>query len=254
MRLQDKVALVSGAGNGIGRAIAELFAAEGAAVAVAEIEPDSGKAVADGIVARGGRALAQVTDIADMAAVQAAADATVAAFGRIDVLVNNAAAFVFGGIDEITQADWDQVLGVNVVGYANTVKACLPALRAAGGGAIVNVASVSSFVAQPRFIPYNASKGAVAQLTRCLAMDLATDNIRVNAICPGSIKTRATDRHIARLGLDPEQAYRDFGAAALMNRLGRPEEIATVALFLATADSSFMTGAHIVVDGGATLD
>ena len=118
----------------------------------------------------------------------------------------------------------------------------------------MNIASVSSFIAQPEFIPYNASKGAVLQLTRCLAMDLAEHNIRVNAVCPGSIKTRATDVHIRSLGLEPEESYDEFGQDALMKRMGEPSEIAYGALFLASDESSFMTGAHIVIDGGATID
>ena len=141
-----------------------------------------------------------------------------------------------------------------MIGYANTVRECLPRFRENGSGVVVNIASISSFIAQPEFIPYNASKGAVAQLTRCLAMDLAKDNVRVNAICPGAIRTRATAQHIASLGLDPEAAYAEFGRDALMNRMGKPEEIAAGALFLASDESSFMTGAHIVIDGGATID
>lgn len=254
MRLEGKVAVVTGGGNGIGRAIATLFAAEGAAVTVADIEVGSASDVARQIAADGGRALAHVTDTSDADAAKAAVAATLDTFGQVDILVNNAAAFVFGDVEEITQADWDRVFGVNVVGYANMVRECLPAWRAAEHGAVVNIASVSSFIAQPGFIPYNVSKGAVMQLTRCLAMDLAPDNVRVNAICPGEIRTRATDQHIASRGLDPETAYEDFGKGALMKRMGRPEEIATVALFLASNDASFMTGAHVVVDGGATLD
>ena len=145
----------------------------------------------------------------------------------------------------MTRDDWDRVFGVNVIGYANTVRECLPEFRHNGAGTIVNIASVSSFIAQPEFIPYNASKGAVAQLTRCLAMDLAKDNVRVNAICPGAIRTRATDRHIASLGLDPEAAYAEFSQDSLMKRMGKPEEIAAGALFLASDESSFMTGAHL---------
>ena len=186
-------------------------------------------------------------------ATKAVVAATLDAFGQVDMLVNNAAAFVFGHVEDVTRGDWDRVFGVNVVGYANMVRECLPAFRAAGQGAVVNIASISSFIAQPGFIPYNASKGAVMQLTRCLAMDLASDNVRVNAICPGEIRTRATDEHIASRGLDPEKAYEEFGTGALLKRMGRPEEIATVALFLASQDASYMTGAHVVVDGGATL-
>ena len=119
---------------------------------------------------------------------------------------------------------------------------------------VVNIASVSSFIAQPEFVPYNSSKGAVLQLTRCLAMDLAKENIRVNAVSPGSIKTRATVIHIERLGLDHEESYREFGKDALLNRMGRPEEIAYGALFLASDESSFMTGTNMIIDGGASID
>ena len=128
------------------------------------------------------------------------------------------------------------------------------ALRGNGGGAIANLASVSAFIAQPSFIPYNSSKGAVLQLSRCLAMDLAVDNIRVNAVCPGAIKTRATDRHISSLGLDPEQAYEEFGQDALMKRMGNPREIAYGVLFLASDEASYVTGEYLVIDGGATID
>lgn len=254
MPLKDKTAIITGSGNGIGRAIATRFAKEGASITVAELEEEAGRETAEIIAAAGGNALFHQTDTSNSDSVQAMVAATVAHFGTVNLLVNNAAAFVFGNVEEVTQADWERVFGVNVIGYANTVRHCLPEFRKNGGAAVVNIASISSFIAQPEFVPYNTSKGAAAQLTRCLAMDLAKDNVRVNAICPGSVRTRATDRHIASLGLDPETAYAEFAQDALMKRMGKPEEIAAGALFLASDESSFMTGAHIVIDGGASID
>ncbi len=252
--LDGKTAIVTGSGNGIGRAIALRFAAEGAKVTVAEIEEDSGQETVDLISRVGGTALFSCTDTTDSESIKSTVAATISAYGEIDLLVNNAAAFVFGKVEDVTADDWAKVFGVNVIGYANCVREVLPSMRRQNGGSIVNIASISSFIAQPEFIPYNSSKGAVAQLTRCLAMDLSVDNIRVNAVCPGSIRTRATDRHIASLGLDPEKAYVDFGKDSLMKRLGTPEEIAAGVLFLASDEASFMTGAQIVIDGGATID
>jgi NAD(P)-dependent dehydrogenase (short-subunit alcohol dehydrogenase family) len=254
MRLKDKTAIVTGSGAGIGRATAELFAREGAKVVVAELDEKAGRETADIIRKAGGQAAFHRTDVADRKSVAAMVDAAVRAYGTVNVLVNNAAAFVFGKVEDVTEEQWAKVFGVNVIGYANCVAAVLPHMCRAGGGTVVNIASVSSFIAQPSFIPYNASKGAVAQLTRCLAMDLAPDNIRVNGICPGAIRTQATDRHIASLGLDPEKSYKEFGESALIKRMGKPSEIACGALFLACDESSYMTGAHIVIDGGATID
>lgn len=254
MRLQNKNAIVTGSGNGIGRAIAQRFALEGARVTVAELEVDAGHETVELIERAGGAAHFVETDTSDSTSVKTTVAEAIAAQGEVDLLVNNAAAFVFGAIEDVTQDDWMKVFGVNVIGYANCVREALPSMRKSNGAAIVNIASVSSYIAQPAFIPYNASKGAVAQLTRCLAMDLAKDNIRVNAVCPGSIRTRATDRHIASAGLDPDEAYEEFGQDSLLKRMGEPEEIAAGVLFLASDDASFMTGSHIVIDGGATID
>ena len=256
-RFEGKTVIVTGGGTGIGEAICHRFAEDGANVVIAELEADNGKGTAADINGNhggnGGTAMFCQTDTSNSDSVRSMIACAVDKFGTVDILVNNAATFVFGKVEEVTDADWARVFGVNVIGYANCVREVLPTFRKAGGGAVVNIASVSAFIAQPEFIPYNASKGAVSQLTRCLAMDLAPDNIRVNAVCPGSIKTRATDMHIDSLGLDREQSYIDFGQSALMNRMGEPREIASVVAFLASDDASYMTGAHVIVDGGLSI-
>ena len=252
-RFEGKTVVVTGGGTGIGEAICNRFASEGANLVVAELESDNGETTVADINSDGGTAIFCQTDTSNSESVRSMVSCAVDRFGTVDILVNNAAAFVFGKVEEVTDADWARVFGVNVIGYANCVREVLPTFKKAGGGAVVNIASVSSFIAQPEFIPYNASKGAVAQLTRCLAMDLAPDNIRVNAVCPGAVKTRATDMHIDSLGLDREQSYIDFGQDALMKRMGEPREIAAAVAFLSSDDASYMTGAHVIVDGGMSV-
>lgn len=254
MRLAGKTAIVTGSGAGIGRAIAERFAQEGAKVVVSDVEDANGQETVAMIKAAGGEAIYVHCDVSNDEEAIALGQAAVDAFGVVDILINNAAAFVFCDIDSVTKADWDRVLGVNVRGPANCVKGALPGLRKAGGGSIVNIASVSGYIAQPKFVTYNTSKGAVLNMTRCLAMDLAPENIRVNTICPGAIRTRATDNHIAKMKMDPVAAYREFADGAVMKRMGEPKEIASAALFLASEDASYVTGATLVVDGGQTID
>ena len=206
MRLKDKNAIITGSGNGIGKATAELFAKEGANVVVADIEEDSAKETVENIKKSGGEADFIKVDTSDLDSVERMVNFSIKKYGDINILVNNAAAFVFGKIEDIDQTDWNKVLGVNVIGYANCVQKSLDSLKKNKDSSIINIASVSSFIAQPEFIPYNTSKGAVLQLSKCLAMDLGQYNIRVNSICPGSIRTRASDMHINSLGLDPEKA------------------------------------------------
>eukprot|EP00730_Choanoeca_flexa_P002562 TRINITY_DN11094_c0_g3_i3.p2 TRINITY_DN11094_c0_g3~~TRINITY_DN11094_c0_g3_i3.p2 ORF type:complete len:180 (+),score=39.88 TRINITY_DN11094_c0_g3_i3:326-865(+) len=146
------------------------------------------------------------------------------------------------------------LLRTNVIGYSNIIKAAIPELRKSKAPAVVNVASVSSYIAQPDMFIYNSTKGAIAQLTRCLAWDFAKENIRINAIAPGSIETPASYRHMDALGLSHEEGRVAFSADCPMERQGQPEEVASVAAFLASADASYMTGTLLVVDGGATLD
>ena len=252
MRLENKVAIVTGGANGIGRAICELFAEEGASVVVADIERDAGLQTVDRIEAGGGQAMMVEMDVSREADVEGMVRSVVSALGRVDVLVSDAAAFSFGSVDTASQSDWDRALGVNVMGTAYCAKHVLPVMKEGGGGSIVVVASVSSFIAQPAFVPYNASKGALLQMTRCMALDMAPFNIRVNCVCPGSILMRATERHREFLGADREQFLRDAADASMMKRLGAPREIAYGALFLASDESSFMTGAPLVIDGGLT--
>ena len=252
MRLDGKVAIVTGGAAGIGRAICKLFADEGASIVVADIDADGAAETARSITAAGRSAKFVETDVSRESDVERLVDATVSEYGTVNTLVNDAAAFVFGAIEQVSDADWQRVLSVNVLGPSYTVKHVLPHMRAAGGGTIVNIASVSSFIAQPAFVPYNTSKGALLQLTRCLAMDLAPDNIRVNCVCPGAILTQATELHRQFTGEEREQFLADVANSNFMKRFGQPREIAYGALFLASDESSFMTGQPLVIDGGAT--
>ena len=252
MRLEGKNAIVTGGASGIGRAICELFAEHGARVTIADIDAEGGAQTLANIEAAGGTAQFVETDVSVEADVAGMVQAAVDAYGALNILVNDAAAFVFGEVQDVGDADWARVFGVNVIGQAYCVKHALPHLKAAGGGAIVNLASVSGFIAQPAFIPYNASKGAVMQLTRCLALDLAPYNIRVNCVCPGSVLTPATERHRQFMGADPEEFLAEAGEGNFMKRVADPREIAYGALFLASDEASFVTGTPLVMDGGLT--
>jgi dihydroanticapsin dehydrogenase len=252
-RLKDKVAVVTGGGAGIGRATCELFAEEGAAVVVAERNAESGREVAQQITAQGGRAQFVPTDVADEASVQRMVAEAVRIFRRIHILVNNAAVFVLRGI-EATPEEWRQILDVNVMGPALVAKHVVPEMRKAGGGAIVNLASISSFIAQPHFVTYNATKAAIANMTRCMALDLAPDNIRVNAVCPGAVWTQIVQRLTSEAGMDraAADAHSDWGGAHMIKRIAEPREIAAAILFLASDEASFITAENLMVDGGYT--
>ncbi|HEX7086386.1 MAG TPA: SDR family oxidoreductase [Vicinamibacterales bacterium] len=251
MRLSGKVAIVTGAADGIGAATAELFAEQGAAVVLGDVDKRA-MDVRDRIVTASGRAIFRQTDISredEVAALVAAAEET---FGGVDILVNNAAVFVLKGI-EATPEDWHRSLDVNVIGTSLCSRYASEAMKRRGGGAIVNLASISSFVAQPQFVTYSATKAAILQMTRNMALDLAPHGIRVNCVCPGTILTRASRDHMARVGMTLEEFVAAEAPKTLLNRIGQPREVAWAILFLASDEASFITGTHLMVDGGYTV-
>jgi len=245
--LTGRTALITGGGGEIGGAIARRFAREGAAVAVGDLRIEAAEAVAKDIEAAGGRALALHLDVSDpQSCARSVADA-VAHFGKLTTLVNVAAAVTPDGTAEtLTLEQWNNALAVNLTGPFLMAKYAIPEMRRAGGGAIVNIASQLGQIGVPGRAPYSTSKAALIQLTTCLACDHADDGIRVNSLSPGAIDTA---RSLRRFGTR-EVANRVRGPLYLMRRTGTVGEIASGAVFLASEESSFMTGADLLIDGG----
>lgn len=248
-RLEGKTAFVTGAGGAIGGAISRRFASEKAAVMCADVSADAARRTAAAIVAAGGRAVAYACDVSNSASVQEAIDATVRVFGRVDTLVNTAANDdPSATVVELPEDEWNRALAVNLSGVFLVCKYGIPRLIAAGGGSIVIVASQLGQVAVPRRPAYVTSKAALIQLARSLALDHAKDHIRVNTLSPGAIETH---RLLIRFGT-MEAARAALTPLHPIGRLGQPEEMANGALFLASDEASFMTGADLVMDGGYT--
>jgi NAD(P)-dependent dehydrogenase (short-subunit alcohol dehydrogenase family) len=251
-RLNGKAAIVTGGAKGIGRGIAEVFVEEGAHVGILDWDREAGEQTAAAL-GGGERAVYVEADVSDEASVERAVEQAVAELGALHVLVNNAAIFILKGL-EATVEDWQRIMAVNIMGPALMAKHAVPHIRRAGGGAIVNVGSVSSFIAQKGFLTYNATKAAVAEMTRCMALDLVDDDIRVNGVCPGAVWSSTVERMATESGLTREQAAHDpnMGGQQIMKRVADPREIGYAALFLASDEASFVTGANLMVDGGWT--
>ncbi len=245
--LQGKNAVVTGAGAGIGRAIALAFVQAGAQVACIDLDEKAAEATAGEIAKNGAHAIGVTCDVGVENDVEAAAAKVLAAFPSVHVLVNGAAGHdPNGSVLEYSLADWNRVMTVNVGGAFMVSRAFLPAMIAAGGGSIIHIASQMGSVAAPRRAAYCTSKGALIQLAKAMATDHAAQNIRVNTLSPGAIET---NRLVKRFG-DMETARRVSGPKHLLGRLGQPDEIAAAAVFLASDASRFMTGADLLVDGG----
>jgi NAD(P)-dependent dehydrogenase (short-subunit alcohol dehydrogenase family) len=250
-RFMNKAIIVTGAGNGMGRASALAFAREGGGVAVADISAADGQATVRQIADAGGKAIFVHCDITRSADVQRLVAETVTAFGSVDVLHNNAGIAKYATVVDMPEEDWDRVIDINLKGAFLTCKYAIPEMRKRGGGAIINTASVQAFATQQLVAAYAASKGAIVSFTMTVALDHAAETIRCNCIAPGSIQTPMLEMAANLFSAhDPSQALRDWGRNHPLGRVGTPEEVAKLVLFLASDDAAFCTGGCYRVDGG----
>jgi NAD(P)-dependent dehydrogenase (short-subunit alcohol dehydrogenase family) len=253
-RLDGKVAIITGAASGIGRATAKLFASEGASVAILDRKAVAAREAAAEAAQAGSVALAWEVDVSDGAAAEAAVQEVGRRMGRLDILVNNAATYVLRSFDEITMQEWQEVLDTNLTAYFVCARSAAQQMRKQGGGSIVNICSVHRMISEPNSGVYAASKGGVAQLVRNLAIEFAAHNIVVNSISPGFIRTSMSivDGVDETATLRFMNDYINSGRIPL-RRAGLPEEVAVAALFLASRECGYLTGADLVVDGGLTI-
>ena len=251
MRLKDKVALVTGAGSGFGEGISKLFAREGAAVVVADINDNGGRTVAGQIEEAGGTALFVHADVTRPADVKAMVEAAVGAYGRLDILVNNAGySHVNQPMVEVSEDDFDRTYAVNVKAIYLAAREAVPLFRRQGGGCIVNTSSTAALRPRPGLVWYNGSKGAVNTITKAMALELAPDRIRVNAVCPVIGATGMLETFMGQP--DTPELRQKFIDTVPMGRMSRPEDIARAVLFLAADEGEFLTGVCLPVDGGRT--
>jgi len=251
-RLQGKVCVITGAGSGIGQATARLFAAEGARVVVADVDDRGAKATVAGIRKSGGDAVAEHVDVTDEQDTVALAARIIKRFKRIDVLFNNAGISGVGDVLETEPDLFDRVMRVNVRGVYLTTRAVVPYMIKQKSGSIINMSSCIAEIGLARRVSYAASKGAVLSMTKSMQVDLAQHGIRVNALLPGTILTPFVERYIKESYKDPEEGYASIRKRQLTSELGRPEDVASAALFLASDESKFVMASGLVIDGGVT--
>jgi NAD(P)-dependent dehydrogenase (short-subunit alcohol dehydrogenase family) len=247
--LRGKVALITGGASGIGRATALLFGHEGAAVAITDIDQQGGESIASEIVASGGRAVFEAADVTSSADCRRVVERVVREFGNIHILFNNAGIIRRASVVELAEEDWDRVMAVNVKSIYLLSREVIPVMAKVGGGSIINTASGWGLAGGPRAAVYCASKGAVVLLTKAMAIDHGPQKIRVNCICPGDTDTAMLRNEAEQLG-QPGDRFLAEAAHRPLGRVGKPEEIAQAALYLASDASSFVTGTSLVVDGG----
>jgi NAD(P)-dependent dehydrogenase (short-subunit alcohol dehydrogenase family) len=250
MKLDKKVAVITGAGSGIGQATALLFAKEGANVVVVDLDPKGGQETIDLIKGDGGEATLIVTDVTKVSEVQNMVKTTLDTYHRLDILVNVAGIFTEGTVVQTTENDWHRILGVNLDGIFLCMKYCIPAMIKGGEGVIVNIGSEAGLVGLKNQVAYNVSKSGVIALTKSTALDFADQNIRVNCLCPGRTLTPLVEKVISE-SEDPETTRRILSEDRPMKRMGTPEEIAAGILFLAS-DATYATGTILAIDGGYT--
>lgn len=251
LKLESKVCLVTGAAKGIGEAVARLFRSEGAQIAMVDVDELAGTALAREIDPAGKHVMFFRCDVSKSDEVTDTVEKVRSKFGKIDILVNNAGVTDNATVVETLEENWDRVLGTNLKGAYLCSKAVIPSMLGNGGGNIVNIGSIASFIGLNNNAAYNASKGGVLMLTRNMALDFASRNIRVNAVCPGMVMTPMLEDFI-RIQPDPEAYVRAVEASTPMGRIGTPDEVAQAVLFLASDDCKYITGSALMVDGGYT--
>ncbi|NBB74268.1 MAG: glucose 1-dehydrogenase [Bacteroidetes bacterium] len=251
--LDGQTAIITGSGSGIGAAIADLFAEQGADVAVLDVDTTAGAETVERITAAGGSAAFFECDVSDQSAVQATFDAIAQTFGGVDVLINNAGVAHIGDVESTTEEDFDRIYRVNVKGVYNGLHASIPLMKDDGGGSIVNIASVVSTVGIPDRFAYSMSKGAVLTMTYSVACDYLDDNIRCNSIAPARVHTPFVDGFLAENYPDrQDEMFEQLSQTQPIGRMGTPEEIAHLALYLSSDAAGFITGSNFPIDGGFT--